>query len=79
MLIVTGGSTPVDVAEFIQKMTPYVINSKLRTANRNQSHQELIFEISVKKELDLQIIEDLLLVSGVESVNWISEAGEDVG
>lgn len=79
LLVVTGGEETIDVAEFMEKMKPFVLNSKLRTANKDDQHQEFIFELRTKGELDLTIIEELLAVQGVKTVNWISESGETVG
>lgn len=79
LLVVTGGALPIDVAEFMQRVNQYTSACKLRTANKNHNRQEFIFEVRAKKELDLQVNDSLLEVSGVESVNWVSESNESVG
>lgn len=78
LLIVTGGPS-VDTPELMRRIQPYVRASKLRTANRNSKRQEFIFEICVRKALDPEINNSLMDVSGVESVNWVSESSENVG
>ena len=57
-------------------MEPFVIKYKMRTANKNKDSEEMIFEIKTKGEIDLKIIDELLKVKGVISVNWISESGD---
>ena len=57
-------------------MEPFVIKYKMRTANKNKDSEEMIFEIKTKGEIDLKIIDELLKVNGVISVNWISESGD---
>ena len=79
LLVVQGETTPIDAVSLIEKMNPYIIDQKLRTANKNDASQEMIFEIRTKGEIDLEIIDKLLEVKGVKSVNWISESGETLG
>ncbi len=79
MLIVTGGTETIDIAQLMQELNPYVLDSKLRTANKNQHHQEYIFELRTKGELNVEVIEQLKQLVGVESVNYLIESGETVG
>ena len=79
LLVVQGETTPIDAVGLIEKMNPYIVDQKLRTANKNDVSQEMIFEIRTKGEIDLEIIDKLLEVKGVKSVNWISESGETLG
>ena len=60
-------------------MNSYVLDSKLRTANRDSSHQEMIFEVRTKGQLNVNIIPELLKIKGVKSVNYVIESGETVG
>jgi len=79
LLIVAGEKQTIDTAELMDKMKPFILTSKLRTANKTKEHQEMIFEIRTKGELDLNIIDNLLKVKGIKSVNWVVESGETVG
>lgn len=79
MLIVAGGAEAVDVAELMEKLKPYVLDSKLRTANKNGAHQEYIFELRTKGELNVAVVDQLRAVKGVDSVNYLIESGETVG
>ncbi|MEY8324134.1 DUF4956 domain-containing protein [Lachnospiraceae bacterium 54-11] len=79
LLVVSGGQQPIDMDVFQTKLKPYIVNQKIRTANRDGSHEELILEIKTKGELNLKVVEELMLVPGVESVNWVTESGETVG
>ena len=38
---------------------PYILDSKLRTANRDGNSQEMIFEVRTKGELNPTIIDDI--------------------
>lgn len=79
LLIITGEKQAIDTVELLEKMNLFVLSSKLRTANKNKDHQEKIFEVRTKGELDLNIIEALLKVKGIKTVNWVVESGETVG
>ena len=79
LLIVTGEGEPIDRAEFQAKLSPFVVSQKLRTANKDSAHEELILEIKTRGELNLDVIDELSSVSGVRSVNWVAESGETVG
>ena len=79
LLVVVGKEKPIDMEEFQSKLKPYIVSCRIRTANRDSFHEELILEIKTKGELDLNVIDELTSVSGVESVNWVVESGETVG
>lgn len=79
LLIVTGEGQPIDRAEFQSKLSTFVVSQKIRTANKDASHEELILEIKTKGELNLDAIDELSSVPGVCSVNWVAESGETVG
>lgn len=79
LLIVSGGDHPIDMAEFQSKLKPYVVSQRIRTANKDAGHEELILEIKTKGELNLEVIDALASVSGITSVNWIVESGETLG
>ena len=79
LLIITGEKQTIDTINLVKKINSFVLSSKLRTANKNKEHQEMIFEIRTKGELNLNIIDELLKVKGVKSVNWVIESGETVG
>lgn len=79
LLIVTGDGKTIDREMFQEKLSPFVVSQKIRTANKSKTHEELILEIKTKGELDLKVIDELMVVPGVETVNWIVESGETVG
>ena len=79
LLIVTGGEKEIDIAAVEEKMNPYIVNKSIRTANKNQNHQEYIFEVKTKKELNLKVIDELMAVNGVDTVNWVVESGDVAG
>lgn len=77
LLIVAGEG--IDRDQFQDKLEPYVVNWKIRTANKNAEREELILEIKTKGEIKLDVLDELTSVLGVESVNWVAESGETVG
>ena len=79
LLVVMGGEKAIDKEAFQKKLKHFVVSQKIRTVNKDVSHEELILEIKTKGELNLAVIDELISVSGVESVNWIVESGETVG
>lgn len=80
LLIVSGGGTQtIDREMFQSKLKPFIVSQKIRTVNKNATHEELILEVKTRGELDLKVIDELILVPGVETVNWVAESGESVG
>ena len=80
LIIVSGeGKHDIDVLELLELMKPYIVDSKVRSSNKDDKHQEVIFEVRTKGELDGNIINELKKVKGVKSINYIIESGETVG
>ncbi len=80
LLIVRGGEAPVDTAQVMDSLKKYSVGIKMRSANQEASHREMIFELRSKgKELDPKCTDEISSLPGVESVNWVVESGEDVG
>lgn len=79
LLIVTGGEEPIDKKLLEEVLEPYVVNWRIRTANRDVVHEEMIYEIKTRGELNLNVIDELMAVTGIKSVNWVAESGETVG
>lgn len=79
LLIVMGNGETIDREEFQKRIQRFVVSQRIRTANKDVTHEELILEIKTKGELDLAVLDELMSVRGVESVNWVSESGETVG
>lgn len=77
LLIVEGEG--IDREQFQDKLEPYVVNWKIRTANKNAMQEELILEIKTKGEINLNVLDELTSVPGVKNVNWVAESGETVG
>jgi hypothetical protein len=79
LLIVNGGGEAIDRKQFEEKLKPYVVSFRVRTANKDAEHEEMICEIGTKGEIDLGVLDALLSVPGIESVNWVAQSGETVG
>lgn len=79
LLIVNGGGEAIDRKRFEEKLQPYVVSFRVRTANKDAGHEEMICEIGTKGEIDLDVLDALLSVPGIESVNWVAQSGETVG
>lgn len=74
-----GGGQNIDRELFRVKLSPFVVSQRIRTINKDNDHEEMIWEIKTKGELDLTVVDELMSVPGVQSVNWIVESGETVG
>lgn len=79
LLIVNGAGEPIDKTQFEEKLKPYITGFRVRTANRDADHEEMICEIRTKGEIDPGLLDELLTVPGIQSVNWVVESGETVG
>ena len=79
LLVVNGEGKPIDRKLFEDKLKPYVVGFRVRTANKDADHEEMICEIRTKGEVNLDVLDALLSVPGVASVNWVAQSGETVG
>ncbi len=79
LIVITGEKQDIDMNSLTNAMRKHVLDIKLRTANRDDKHQEMIFEVKTKGTLNVDIIQDLLKIKGIKSVNYIIESGETVG
>lgn len=79
LLIVNGAGEPIDKKQFEEKLKPYITGFRVRTANRDADHEEMICEIRTKGEINPGLLDELLTVPGIQSVNWVVESGETVG
>lgn len=79
LIVVSGDKETIDTIRLMETLKPYIIDSKLRTANRDKENQEMIFEVKTRGELNVVVIQELLKVKGVTSVNYVIESGETVG
>ena len=79
LLIVNGEGKPIDRKLFEEKLKPYVTGFRVRTANKDADHEEMICEIRTRGEVNLDVLDALLSVPGVAFVNWVAQSGETVG
>lgn len=79
LLIVNGAGEAIDRKQFEEKLKPYIVGFRVRTANKDADHEEIICEIRTKGEINLDVLDELLSVPGVQSVNWVAQSGETVG
>lgn len=79
LLIVNGEGKPIDRKLFEEKLKPYVTGFRVRTATKDADHEEMICEIRTRGEVNLDVLDALLSVPGVASVNWVAQSGETVG
>lgn len=79
LLIVNGTEQGIDRKQFEEKLKPFVVGFRVRTANKDVDHEEIICEIRTKGEIKLEVLDELLAVPGIQSVNWVVESGETVG
>ncbi|MCM1125257.1 MAG: DUF4956 domain-containing protein [Lachnospiraceae bacterium] len=78
-LLIVVGKGEIDRELFQNTLESYVVKWKIRTASKDVDHEELILEIKTKGELDLNVLDELTSVPGIDHVNWVVESGETVG
>ena len=79
LVIVRGGEEQIDFAELKKVMRGVASHFRLRSINKDESHQEMIFELKVRGQMEMENVELISSVEGVKAVNWVAEAGENVG
>lgn len=79
LLVIMGSGTPIDREAFQEKLKPYVVSQRIRTVNKNDSYEEIILEIKTRGELNLDAIDELASIPGIQSVNCVVESGETIG
>ena len=79
LLVVRGGGQAIDRKQFEEKLKPYVVSFRVRSVNKDAEYEEMICEIGTKGEINLDVLDALLTVSGIQSVNWVAQSGETVG
>ncbi len=79
LLIIRGEEEEMDYKEVIRAVSEISCHSKLRSANKGESHQEMIFELRIWGEFPLDNVHRISDVDGVRAVNWLAESGENVG
>lgn len=78
-MLVICGEEKIDLESFQSVLNDIAKYNVLRSANKDAAHQEMIYEIKLKGEMDVTYIDKLTEVKGVKSVNWVAESGENVG
>ena len=78
-MLVVCGEEKMDIESFQNVLKDIAKHNTLRSANKDADHQEMIYEIKLKGEMDVAYINKLTEVQGVKSVNWVAESGENVG
>ena len=79
LVIITGEKEKIEtekVLEELKRVSKYV---KLRSANKNENHQEYIYEIKAKKEIEEDLLDNMMKIKGLKTINYIMESGENVG
>lgn len=81
LLIVTGTVTPhhIDNKVLEETLKPYVVSQRVRTVSRDADCEEIVLEIKTRNELNLEVLDKLANVPGIQSVNFVVESGETVG
>ena len=80
LIVIRGGSTDVmDVYLVELAVKRNTKHARVRSVNLADDHQEMIIEASTKSGVGKKLQDDLLQMPGVDSVNWIAKAGENLG
>ena len=77
LLVIAGNN--IDNLAIEKILNTYSTHNKIRSNNKNEESQEIIYEIRTKKELDANIVNELVKTKGIETVNYVIESSETVG
>src|SRR5574344_2219459 len=70
-LLIVAGDDELDSSNITTVLNRYVTNTKIRSNNITEKHQELIIEVRTKGEINQDLVSDLMDVKGIKSVNYI--------
>lgn len=79
LLVICGGQEPIEIKKLEMLLDTVAISKKLRSVNKDIEHQELIYEVKAKKEINQNMISGISDIKGVNMVNIVAESGENVG
>lgn len=78
-LVVIRADEKVKIEDILTITEKYTSDRKVRNINKSKENQEFIIEIKTRGELKPELIKELSEISGMDSVNYIVETGEDLG
>ena len=79
LVIITGEKEKIETEKVLEELKSISKYVKLRSANKNENHQEFIYEIKAKKEIGEDLLENMMKIKGLKTINYIMESGENVG
>ncbi len=79
LIVRAGGANIVDITRLMDVLKTKANGVKLRAANRDNGHQEMIFELRAKQEMGYDQLQELYQIDGVESVYYVVESSGTVG
>ena len=79
LIIVRGGKGVIDDKELRTALDTITNKYTIRSANKNDDHQEYIIEAKTKSDLTPNSLDCLLKIKNVKSANYVAESGETIG
>ena len=79
IVVVTGGKETINLEDVEFILSSFSSNKKLRCANKNDNHQEYIYEIKSINDIDSEFLSKIKDVKGVKTANFLLETGESIG
>lgn len=79
IVVVTGGKETINLEDVEFILASFSSNKKLRCANKNDNHQEYIYEIKSINDIDGEFLSQIKDVKGVKTANFLLETGESIG
>lgn len=79
LVVICGGAEDIDMISLERKLDTAVASKKLRSVNKDIEHQEMIYEVKTRGEINPDIIGSISELEGVRTVNIVAESGENVG
>lgn len=79
LLILRGGEQLIDMDSLKKVLDNCSKQNRLRSVNGDETHQEMIYELRMKKEPDAGFVTAVRNVKGITGINWVSETDNHVG
>lgn len=79
LVIIRGEKKDIDLYKVLEELNNYSNKCEVKNINKDSLNQEIILEVLLKDKFKFEIVDKLPSVSGVESVNIISETTDYIG
>lgn len=79
LLIIIGDKEHLNKNNILTELDKYVLKKNIKNVITSKTSQEIIVEIKTKGTLDINLVDEISKIDGVNSVNFINESEENIG